>query len=62
MANFGRGLVNFFLSGKTEMDVSDLKVLEKIIVNVVRNSNSNDELAETLLGNSFGKFFMGFGS
>lgn len=44
------------------MDVSELKVLEKIIVNVVGNCNSNDELAETLLGNGFGKFFMGFGS
>lgn len=44
------------------MDVSELKVLEKIIVNVVGNSNSNDELAKTLLGNRFGNFLMGFGS
>lgn len=49
MASVGRGLVNF-LSGKTEMDVSELKELEKIIVNVVRNCDSNDELAKTLLG------------
>lgn len=47
MANMRRGLVNFFESGKTEMDVSELKVLEKIIVNVVSNCNSSNELAET---------------
>lgn len=38
------------------MDVSELKLLEKIMVYVVRNCNSNDELAETLLGNRYGKF------
>lgn len=51
MYRVGRGLVNFFQSGKTRKDVPELKVLEKkIIVNITRNCNGNAGLMETLLG------------
>lgn len=53
MASVGRGLVNFFESGKTMKNVWELKVLEKVIINVRRNCDNSAGLTETLLGNMF---------
>lgn len=60
MANMERGLVNLFERGKT----GGFSCWKSVGKNNCKccNCNSSDELAEMLLGNRFGKFFMGFGS
>lgn len=56
MASVGRQLVNFFESGKTKKNVWELKMLEKVIINVRRNCDGSAGLTETLLGSMFGNY------
>jgi len=50
-----------FESHKTKKDVWGLKVLEKIILNVRRNSDNNVRLTETPLGSMFGNYLQDLG-